>query len=154
MMLVVSGMASLTYISSAANFPLQDANLLVLDRALGFDFRAYLDFANQHLWYIYFIAAGYRFIFWPIWAIVVLLPLFGHYGRAAEFICAFALALIATDNHFDVASGDRRLWRDGTCAVGLSEHRAAGLLRHGDGCALAARTAHCGFSICFTSTAC
>ena len=95
MMLVISGMASVTYIATAANLPLQDARLLAFDRALGFDFRAYLDFTNDRLWFIYFLVAGYRFIFWPIWVIVVALPLLAHYGRVAEFICAFALSLIA-----------------------------------------------------------
>jgi hypothetical protein len=96
MMLVISGMASLTYIATAANLPLQDARLLAFDRALGFDFRAYLDFTNDRLWFIYFLVLGYRFIFWPIWVIVVALPLLAHYSRVAEFICAFALALIAS----------------------------------------------------------
>jgi hypothetical protein len=95
MMLVLSGMASVTYVATAANLPLQDAKLLAFDHALGFDFRAYLDFANDRLWFIYFLVAGYRFIFWPIWVIVVALPLLAHYERVAEFICAFALALIA-----------------------------------------------------------
>jgi hypothetical protein len=95
MMLVVSGMASITYIATAANLPLQDAKLLALDRALGFDFRSYLDFVNDRQWVIYILVAGYRVIFWPIWLIVVALPLLGHYTRTGQFICAFALALIA-----------------------------------------------------------
>jgi len=96
MMLVISVMASITYIATAANFPLQDAKLLALDRALGFDFRGYLNFVNDRMWLIYILAAGYRSIFWPIWIVVVALPLLGHYRRTAEFVCAFALALIAT----------------------------------------------------------
>src|SRR5258708_10992991 len=97
MMLVISVMTSITYIAAAANFPLQDARLLALDRMLGFDFRTYLDFANDRLWLVYFLAAGYRSIFWPIWIVVLGLPLLGHYRRAAEFVCAFALSLIITD---------------------------------------------------------
>ena len=95
-MLVISVMASITYIATAANFPLQDVKLLALDRALGFDFRGYLNFVNDRMWLIYILAAGYRSIFWPIWIVVVALPLLGHYRRTAEFVCAFALALIAT----------------------------------------------------------
>jgi hypothetical protein len=44
--------------------------------------------------HLHFVA-GYRVIFWPIWLIVVALPLAGHYTRTGQFICAFALALIA-----------------------------------------------------------
>jgi hypothetical protein len=39
MILVVSVMISITYMATSAIFPLQDATLLALDRALGFDFR-------------------------------------------------------------------------------------------------------------------
>jgi uncharacterized membrane protein YiaA len=53
MTLVVSGMASVTYIATSANLPLQDAKLLAFDRALGFDFCSYLNFVNDRLWVIY-----------------------------------------------------------------------------------------------------
>jgi hypothetical protein len=96
MILVVSVMASISYIATAANLPLQDTKLLAIDRALGFDFRGYLGFVNDRMWLIFILAFGYRSIFWPIWIVVVALPLLGHYRRAAEFVCAFALALIAT----------------------------------------------------------
>jgi hypothetical protein len=96
MMLVVPAMASISYMTTAAGLPLQDANLLAMDRALGLDFRSYLDFANDRIWLVYILAWGYRAIFWPIWFIVVALPLFGHHRRAAEFICALSIALIIT----------------------------------------------------------
>jgi hypothetical protein len=96
MILVISVMISLTYIATSANWPLMDTTLLAFDRALGLDFRSYLSFINDRLWLVYILAAGYRAITLPIWAIVIALPLAGYYRRVAEFICAFMLALIAT----------------------------------------------------------
>jgi len=75
---------------------LMDATLRAADVALGFDFRAYVDFVNDRPGLIYLLAAGYRSILWQICVIVVALPLLGHHRRAAEFNCAFMLALIAT----------------------------------------------------------
>jgi hypothetical protein len=96
MMLVISIMISMTYIATSANLPLRDATLLAVDRAIGFDFRGFLDFVNDRTWLIYILAAGYRSISWPIWIIVVALPLAGYYRRTSEYVCAFLLALIAT----------------------------------------------------------
>jgi len=81
MILVVAVMTSLTYVATAANLPLMDATLRAADVALGFDFRAYVDFVNDRPGLIYLLAAGYR-------SILVALPLLGHHRRAAEFICA------------------------------------------------------------------
>jgi hypothetical protein len=96
MIFVLSVMTSITYVATAANLPLKDETLLSLDRAAGLDFRAYLDFINSRLWLIYILAAGYRAISLPIWVIIIVLPLTGHYRRTAEFICAFMISLIAT----------------------------------------------------------
>jgi uncharacterized membrane protein YiaA len=96
MILIVSVMVSITYIATSVNFPLKDATLLALDRAIGLDFRAYLNFINDRQWLIYILATGYRAISWPICVIVIALPLAGYYRRTGEFICAFTLALIAT----------------------------------------------------------
>jgi membrane-associated phospholipid phosphatase len=96
MMLVIPVMISATYIATSANLPLQDANLLALDRAIGFDFRGVLNFVNDRVWLISILAAGYCSISWPICVIVAALPLASHYRRTAEFVCAFLLALIAT----------------------------------------------------------
>ena len=45
--LVTVVMSPLTYVAAAANFPLQDANLLAIDRALGLDWAAYVAFVND-----------------------------------------------------------------------------------------------------------
>ena len=50
--LVIVVMISLTYIAAAADFSLQDARLLAFDRAIGFDFRAFVGFVNDRDWLI------------------------------------------------------------------------------------------------------
>jgi hypothetical protein len=95
-MLTISVMISMTYIATAANFPLRDSDLLAVDRALGFDFPAFLNFVDDRTWLIYVFAAGYRAISWPIWLAVVVLPLAGYCRHTGECICALLLALIAT----------------------------------------------------------
>jgi membrane-associated phospholipid phosphatase len=70
--------------------------LLAWDRALGLDFRSYLDFVNARPVLIGPLAIGYRSIAWQILGIMIVLPLAGYYRRSAEAICAFTLALVAT----------------------------------------------------------
>src|SRR4051812_40449589 len=43
LVLVTVLMSPMTYVAAAANFPMQDANLLAIDRALGLDWRAYVE---------------------------------------------------------------------------------------------------------------
>ncbi|MGL3108563.1 hypothetical protein [Bradyrhizobium sp. BR 1432] len=40
-------LVSIGYLAATANFPMQDTNLLAMDRALGLDFRAYLALVNR-----------------------------------------------------------------------------------------------------------
>jgi membrane-associated phospholipid phosphatase len=94
--LALSVMTPLTYLAISINLPLQDAALLAWDRALGLDFRSYLDFVNARPLLIAPLAIGYRSIGWQILGIMIMLPLAGHYRRSAEAICAFTLALVAT----------------------------------------------------------
>jgi membrane-associated phospholipid phosphatase len=70
--------------------------LLAWHRALGLDFRSYLDFVNARPVLIGPLAIGYRSIAWQILGIIIVLPLAGYYRRSAEAICAFTLALVAT----------------------------------------------------------
>jgi hypothetical protein len=87
--LVVAVMISLIYIAGAANLPLQDARLLTFDRAIGFDFRAFVTFVNDRDWVIAILAWGYRAISWPILVITVLLPLTAHHLHASKYILVF-----------------------------------------------------------------
>jgi hypothetical protein len=88
--------APLTYVAAAANFPLLDPKLLAIDRALGLDWRAYLDFVNERPLLSSWLSYGYTMIKWPIFAIPVILCAARRYARVQEFALAFTLALAVT----------------------------------------------------------
>jgi hypothetical protein len=94
--LVTVVMTPLTYVATATNFPLQDANLLAIDRALGFDWTGYVQFVNDHPLLAGWLSYGYTMIRWPIFAIPVVLAAAHRYRRLQEFTFAFAVALVAT----------------------------------------------------------
>ncbi len=94
--LVTAVMSPLTYVVATANFPLQDANLHAIDRALGLDWAGYVAFVNDRPLLATWLSYGYGMIRWPIFAIPVVLAAAHRYRRIAEFTLAFALALIAT----------------------------------------------------------
>ena len=96
MIMVIAVMTSMTYIAAAATFPMQDARLLAFDRAIGFDFRAFVAYVNARDWLIGILAAGYRAISWPILLNVVVLSLAGRYLQTGKFVLAFLIALLAT----------------------------------------------------------
>jgi uncharacterized membrane protein YiaA len=96
LILIVTVMTAISYIATAANLPLMDATLLLLDRALGFDFRSYLNFINDRPWLVWMLAVSYRAIQWQVLLVVVALPLVGYHRRTAQFVCAFLLALMVT----------------------------------------------------------
>ncbi|MET4021048.1 phosphatase PAP2 family protein [Bradyrhizobium sp. S3.2.12] len=87
---------SLGYVAAAANLPMQEKNLLALDRMLGFDFRAYLGLVNDQLPLRWAFTQTYGSIHRQLLILMFILPLFGHHRRAAEFAFGFAIALIAT----------------------------------------------------------
>jgi membrane-associated phospholipid phosphatase len=86
----------LSYVAASFAFPMQDANLLAIDRMLGFDGRAYLSFVNDHPTLAMWLQAGYGMIAWPVFAIPIILSAARRYARMQEFILAFALALSVT----------------------------------------------------------
>jgi hypothetical protein len=94
--LVTVVMSPLTYVAAAANFPLRDAELLALDRALGLDWAAYVAFVNDHPLLSGWLSYGYSMIRWPLFAIPVVLTAAGRYCRLQDFTLAFGLALMAT----------------------------------------------------------
>ena len=94
--LVTVLMSPLTYVAAAANLPLQDANLLAIDRALGLHWSAYVAFIEGHPMLAAWLSYGYTMIRWPIFAIPVVLAAAHRYRRIEEFTFAFALALIVT----------------------------------------------------------
>ena len=94
--LIAAVMTPLTYVAAAPNLPLQDANLLAIDRALGLDWAAYVRYVNDHPVLAAWLGYGYNMIRWQVFAVPVVLAAKGLYRRIAEFLFAFGLALIAT----------------------------------------------------------
>lgn len=94
--LVLVLLVSLGYLAAAANLPMQDKNLLAVDLAMGLDFRVYLGYINNHPGVLSAFAWTYDSIRWQLYAIVIMLPLLGHYRRAAEFALAFTVTLAIT----------------------------------------------------------
>jgi hypothetical protein len=96
LLLITALMTPITYIAAAIDLPLQDANLVALDRALGLDWRGYLAFFNDRPWLIGYFALGYALIAWPVFGVPVLLGATRRFGRLQQFTLAFALTLVAT----------------------------------------------------------
>ena len=88
--------APATYVAATFSWPLQDAVLHSFDRALGLEWRAYLDFVNGQPWLGGLLSYGYKMIQWPIFAIPLVLGLCGHVLRLNQFVLAFAMALAVT----------------------------------------------------------
>jgi hypothetical protein len=88
--------APATYVAASLGWPLQDAALQAADKALGLDWRSYLDFVNGQPWLGQLLSFGYRMIFWPILVIPLVLGLCGHLLRLSQFVLAFGLALAVT----------------------------------------------------------
>jgi hypothetical protein len=89
-------MTPLTYVAASTNLPMQDDNLLAIDRALGLDWEAYATTVNAHPVLASWLSYGYSMIRWPIFAIPAVLAAAARYHRLQEFTMAFALALIVT----------------------------------------------------------
>ena len=89
-------MTPLTYIAASTGWPLQDANLLAIDRILQFDWAGYVRFVDAHPTLATWLSFGYTMIRWPVFAIPVVLAAKHRYRRIEEFILAFGVALIAT----------------------------------------------------------
>src|SRR5438477_8191915 len=93
---IVALMGPLTYVAGAMNLPLQDKLFLALDRAIGLDPKALLDFANDRPELADWLAAGYGMIKWPLLAIPIVLGMTFRFRRLQVFVLAVAIALIVT----------------------------------------------------------
>jgi membrane-associated phospholipid phosphatase len=89
-------MAPMTYVAAAADFPLRDAQLASLDRALGFDWSAYHNLIGSHATWVEGAVLAYSMIGWPLFGIPVALGIARHYRRMQEFTLAFGFSLIVT----------------------------------------------------------
>jgi membrane-associated phospholipid phosphatase len=89
-------MAPFTYIAAAADFPMQDAALLAIDKTFGLDWLAYVKYVNARPLLASWLDFGYTMIKWPLFIIPVALAAARDYRRLEECILAFALALVVT----------------------------------------------------------
>ena len=89
-------LAPLSYVAAATNLPMQDANLQVVDQALGLDWLGYVKFVNDRPLLAGWLQVGYTMIGWPIFFTPVVLAAAGHYLRLQEFVFAFTVALAVT----------------------------------------------------------
>jgi len=96
LILALVTLSTLTYVATAIGFPLQDQRLLAWDRALGFDFRSYLDLINAYPRSLLILSPSYSSIAWQLIAMALVLPLAGCYRRIGQAISAFTFALLAT----------------------------------------------------------
>ena len=116
-------LAPLSYVAAATNLPMQDANLQVVDQALGLDWLGYVKFVNDRPLLAGWLQVGYTMIGWPIFFTPVVLAAAGHYLRLQIVVVAFTAALAAT-----VLS--RRWSRRSACSItsacghGLCQHRS------------------------------
>jgi hypothetical protein len=94
--LITGVMAPLTYIAASAALPLQDANLLAIDRALGLDWRGYLAFVDEHPLMSALLAKAYAMIGSQILIVPLLLAALGRFGRLQQYTLALTLTLMAT----------------------------------------------------------
>ena len=94
--LATAVMTPLTYIGAAINFPMQDATLNAIDRAMGLDWAAYLNFVDARPVLAEWLNYAYGMISWPLFAIPVVLAATRRYRRIEEFTFAFVAALAVT----------------------------------------------------------
>lgn len=95
MFAVIFLLISISYVAASTNLPMQEVNLLAVDRMLGMNFGTYLDFVNQRPTLAGILTYTYDSLGKQLFILVMLLPLSGLYRRAAEFVLSFAIALIA-----------------------------------------------------------
>jgi hypothetical protein len=89
-------MTPMTYIVASANFPLVDAPLMALDRALGLDWMAQFNFIYSHHALLYCTVLAYGMIGWQVFGVPIVLGATRRYRRLQEFTLAFAVALVVT----------------------------------------------------------
>jgi hypothetical protein len=96
LVLFAAAMTPLTYVATTINVPVQDANLLALDRALGLDFAAFARYVDDRPLLAIWLGVGYNMIRWQITAVPIVLAAIGRFRRTEEFVFAFGLALVVT----------------------------------------------------------
>jgi hypothetical protein len=94
LLLILIAATLLTYAAAATALPYRDAELMSIDRALGFDWRAGLDFVNAHP--VVGVAAHAVYFSMKPQPLVVIgaLLVTGRFERLQQFVLALAVTLI------------------------------------------------------------
>ena len=125
--LITAVMAPMTYVAAAIDLPMQDATLLAMDRAIGFDWAAYVKFVDAHPTLASWLNVGYAMIGWPLFAIPVFLAAKRSYQRIEDL--RFRRGAGGHHHHFGAGTGDRRLSRDRPRSRHAQEHQSRRLSR-------------------------
>src|ERR1700722_17460906 len=96
LVLITVVMTPMTYVAASTNLPMQDASLFAIDRVLGLDWAAYVEFVDKNPVLAACLNYGYTMMRWPIFAIPVILAATRRYQRIEEFPFAFAVPWIVT----------------------------------------------------------
>ncbi len=98
LLIVISAPAinTLTYISAALNFPLQDTRLVAIDRALGFDWHAWLAFTLDHPFIRDWTNTIYHSTTAFVKIAILLVPIVYGVRNAKIFVLAFGLTGLVT----------------------------------------------------------
>lgn len=96
LLMVATLMGPLSYVAAATNWPLQDAALLAIDRALGMDPGITARFVNDHPAVASALNTTYGFIKWFMLAVPIILAATLRLVRLQLFVGATSLALAVT----------------------------------------------------------
>ncbi len=88
--------APLSYLAAAANFPLRDHGLDAIDKAMGFDWEAGLQFLNGHPTWYKVLTLFYGSLTLQMVAVVLCLGFSGRFAWLRVYNLAFVIAVLAT----------------------------------------------------------
>jgi membrane-associated phospholipid phosphatase len=86
----------LSYSAAAVALPYRDAELLAVDRWLGFDIHAYVDYVDTRPWLVVPYSSAYLSILHQPAIVVAVLAVTGHSERLHDFAVEVAIALTIT----------------------------------------------------------
>jgi membrane-associated phospholipid phosphatase len=90
------GAVTFSYLSAAASFPLQDGTFAAIDRALGFDWIAFLRLTNTSAVFARMLSLAYMSTHFQFIALTLCLALAGWSARLMETLAILSLCLVAT----------------------------------------------------------
>ena len=84
----------LSFAAATADFPYRDAELNALDRAMGFDWRAYLHFVNAHPWLGHIGTIAYASMKPQTPFVILMLVIGARFVRLQQFVLATHFSLL------------------------------------------------------------